>query len=296
MRNLSSLGLTPDQVKAVLPHLAGEIAPENLWNTTLDVVARQIPVVPDDLLGSGGIFALAGPTGVGKTTTVAKLAARFAMTHGRESVALVTTDNYRIGAREQMETFAQIMGAPVFRAADAGELRTTLNGLTGFPVVLVDTAGMSQRDMRLTQQLALLQEADCDLKLILALAANAQPEMLQEVVDSFAASQPVACVLTKIDEAASLGGALSVMMRNRLPLAYVANGQKVPEDIFPAGGNQGRLMRVSAALMRRTRPGINEAYMADNFAEGDAHVWRLISPSLTTRPADCVRCPCRPEP
>ena len=272
MRNLSSLGLTPDQVQVVLPHLAGEIAPENLWNVTLEAVARQIPVMSEDLLEAGGIFALVGPTGVGKTTTVAKLAARFAATRGRESVALVTTDNYRIGAREQMDTFARIMGAPVFRAADAAELRSTLNGLTGYPLVLVDTAGMSQRDMRLTQQIALLQEADCGVQLLLAMAANAQAEMLQEVVDSFSVSHPVACILTKIDEASSLGGALSVLMRTRLPLAYVANGQKVPEDIFLAGGNEGRLMRVCAALMRRSRPDINQAYMADHFAEGDTHV------------------------
>ena len=272
MRNLSSLGLAPDQVERLLPHLAGRIAPENLWSVTLGVVGREIPVLAEDLVEAGGIFAFAGPTGVGKTTTVAKLAARFAMKHGSQAVALVTTDNYRIGAREQIETFAKILGAPVFRTTDVEDLASTLQGLSAYPLVLVDTAGMSQRDMRLTEQLKWIRQADASIRLVLTLAANAQAEMLQEVVDSFAGCKPAACVLTKVDEAASLGGALSVLMRSQLPLAYVANGQKVPEDMFAAAGNEDRLTRICAALMRRSRRDINEEDMAKNFGEVDIHV------------------------
>ena len=190
-----------------------------------------------DLLTEGGVIAVLGPTGVGKTTTVAKLAARFALRHGANEVALVTTDSYRVGAHEQLGAFAQIMGIPVRVAHDIHELRSALEHYCAHKLVIIDTAGMSQRDVRFAQQAALIREGSPLVKLLLVLSANAQYLALEEAVAAFGQAGVDGCVVSKIDEAADLGGALSVLCRHGIPAAYLTNGQRVPEDISSARGH-----------------------------------------------------------
>ena len=176
MRNLSRLGLTPDVVEQVMAR-AGDISQlENSWTGPLKWLRESIPVTAADLVMHGGMFAVTGPTGVGKTTSIAKLAARYALRHSADEIALVSADNYRIGAREQLETFARIINVPVYSVPDAAQLDETLAGLDNKRLVLIDTAGMGQRDKRMAEQLLHLRRSAHDISLLLAMPANAQTE------------------------------------------------------------------------------------------------------------------------
>jgi flagellar biosynthesis protein FlhF len=267
MRNLSALGMAPDVVNRLVREISPESGRGNSWTTLLTKLVNTIPVCEQDLVCEGGRFAVVGPTGVGKTTTVAKLAARFALSRRAEDIALVTMDTYRIGARAQLETFGKILGAPVYEATDAVSLSDTLRGLERKNLVLIDTAGMGQRDMRLSRELACLADAEQPIESLLTLPANVQTDAMQEIVDAFLASAPVACILTKIDEASSLGGAFSVLIRSGLPLAYVANGQRVPADLHFARSRQAWLVKAAVELMRRGDLLVSEEYMAGTFGE-----------------------------
>lgn len=184
----------------------------------------------NDIIDQGGVFALVGPTGVGKTTTTAKLAARCVVRYGAERVALLTTDGYRIGAHEQLRIYGRILGVPVHVVRDAEDLRRTLVDLRDKHMILIDTVGMSQRDRMVAEQAAMLTRAG-EVKRLLLLNAGSRGDTLDDVVRVYSGEDLAGCVLTKVDEAASLGPALDVVVRHGLLLAYIANGQRVPEDL-----------------------------------------------------------------
>lgn len=183
------------------------------------------------LVDGGGVFALVGPTGVGKTTTVAKLAAECALRLGADKLALVTTDTYRIGAVDQLRIYGKILNVPVFAIRNEADLQRTLADLRARHLVLIDTVGMSQRDRRLADQVALLAGGGGRVRRVLLLAATSQANVLEEVARAYAGQDLAGCILTKLDEALTLGGALDVLVRHRLTLYFVANGQRVPEDL-----------------------------------------------------------------
>jgi flagellar biosynthesis protein FlhF len=183
------------------------------------------------LVEQGGMFALVGPTGVGKTTTVAKLAAECAVKRGAGSLALLTTDTYRIGAIDQLRIYGKILGVPVFAIRDEADLRATLTELRMRHLVLIDTVGMSQRDRRLADQIALLAGGGSRVRRVLLLPAVAQASVLEDVARAYGGAELAGCILTKVDEALMLGSALDVLVRHRLTLHYVTNGQRVPEDL-----------------------------------------------------------------
>lgn len=188
----------------------------------------------DEIIDAGGTYALVGPTGVGKTTTTAKLAARCVVRHGADSVALLTTDGYRIGAHEQLRIYGRILGVQVHAVRDAADLRRTLTDLSGKHMVLIDTIGMSQRDRLVAEQAAMLDGAG-DVRRLLLLNATSRGDTLDDVVRAYGreagGSELAGAILTKVDEAVSLAPALDALIRNRLELYYVANGQRVPEDL-----------------------------------------------------------------
>lgn len=188
----------------------------------------------DDIVEQGGIYALVGPTGVGKTTTVAKLAARAVLRHGASKVALVTTDTYRIGAQDQLRIYGRILGTPVFAVRDENDLEMTLSDLSGRHLVLIDTVGMSQRDKRVTEQVAMLCGEERDVKRLLLLGAPSQGVTLEEVARAYSGPGLIGCILTKIDEALTYGPVLDVAIRHELPVHYITNGQRVPEDLHLA--------------------------------------------------------------
>lgn len=204
--------------------------PEQGWSIALNALTQGLRVGEDEILSEGGVVALVGPTGVGKTTTIAKLAAHYTLRHGPRQVALITTDSYRIGAFEQLRTFAMILDLPVRLVSSREELQDAITGYSDKSLVLIDTAGMSQRDMRLSQQFALF-DVEPAIKTYLVLSANAQVAMLEEAVLAFGKVPLAGSILTKVDEATRLGGVFSVLYDHKLPLAYVSNGQRVPEDL-----------------------------------------------------------------
>jgi len=200
------------------------------------VLARNLSTISSEheILEKGGVYALVGPTGVGKTTTTAKLAARCVMRHGPSKLALITTDGYRIGGYEQLRIYGKILGVMVHSVKDEADLRIALDELKGKHTVLIDTVGVSQRDQMVTEQIAMLSAAGSQVKRLLCLNATATGETLNEVVRSYQGAGLDGCILTKLDEAATIGSALDVVIRQKLNLYYIANGQRVPEDLHVA--------------------------------------------------------------
>ena len=196
------------------------------------LIDRELRAISSDaeIIDRGGVFALVGPTGVGKTTTTAKLAARCVVRHGAKKLALITTDGYRIGAQEQLRIYGRILGVPVFAVRDAADLRQTLAELRDKHMVLIDTVGVSQRDKMVAEQAAMLLGAG-DVRRLLLLNATCRGDTLDDVVGAYKGPDLAGCIITKVDEAASLAPALDVALRRRLELFYVANGQRVPEDL-----------------------------------------------------------------
>lgn len=231
---LSKLGLSRAICGAISDKLPAKGDLESHWKKALVMLARRLKVMGDSILNDGGIVALVGSTGVGKTTTIAKLAARFVMRHGTKQVALITTDCYRIGGQEQLETFANYLGIPMIVATDGPELKAALDQLSSRKMVLIDTAGMSQRDVRLYEQFATLKSVGYDIDAYVVLSATAQQGSLNEVVQVFGKQALSGAMITKVDESSSLGAVLDVVVKNDLKLGYVSTGQKVPEDIIPA--------------------------------------------------------------
>ncbi len=250
LRELSRLGIDAEltrEIAAQMPELANA---REAWRVPLQLLAEKIPLLGSDIAETGGRVAVVGPTGVGKTTSIAKLAARFVLRHGVHALGLVSTDTYRIGAREQLLTFARILGAPMHVAENARELRAVLDTLGSKKLVLIDTAGMSQRDLRLANQFATLRVEGYPIDSYLALSAAGHRDTLAEAMRVFAAASPRALILTKLDEAAMLGPALSVAIRARLPIAYLSDGQRVPEDFHPAASKRLWLMQQTVTLAR----------------------------------------------
>ncbi|MCG9962593.1 MAG: flagellar biosynthesis protein FlhF [Shewanella sp.] len=219
-------------VASKLAALSQHYTPAELVRALPQSLANMLDNQGDDIVKQGGVVALVGPTGVGKTTSLAKLAARFAAHHGADQVALITTDHYRIGAYEQLATYGKIMGCPVKQAHDLAELEQILYQFRNRKLVLIDTAGMGQRDMRLYQQLDnLTANSRIPIRSYLVLSATGQRRVLQDAVNHFKRIPLSGVVLTKLDESVSLAGALSVLIQSGLPLSYVTDGQRVPEDM-----------------------------------------------------------------
>jgi flagellar biosynthesis protein FlhF len=267
LRDMSRLGIDTDVARQLIDELPEHLNADQARYLPLGLLSRSLKVSGRRLADSHGVIALVGPTGVGKTTTIAKLAACAVMNHGPGKVALVSTDHYRIGAAAQLEHYGRLLGVRVYPAYDAAGLAQTLNLLRDHHTVLVDTAGVSGNDPRLQQQMDVLREVGMDgtakLRACLVLAANAQASALDESVRAYLPLQPSACIVTKLDEAPSLGGVLSVLIRHRLALDCVTDGQRVPEDISAADARV--LVCRAAQTPRRLGPGADDLDMAERF-------------------------------
>lgn len=267
LKQLMTLGLSAQLSQGVARKLAKQGLSKNSWLESLNYVADMVPVNEEDIIASGGIVSLIGPTGVGKTTTIAKLAARFALKHGRRCVTLITTDNYRIGAHEQLRSYGRILGIPVHVASDSSELKSLLDEADVQPgenhLTLIDTAGVSQKDIRLTEQVNSLAIDGFDMKNYLVLSATGQMNLQDEVVRAFSPVRLDGCVVTKIDEAASLGEIISVLIQHNLPATFVCDGQKVPDDLHRARGKL--LVKEAIKLMRNLDGTISNEELAYKF-------------------------------
>ena len=247
---MTEMGLGTDVCETVMSHLGQHSDdPHKVWQQLLGIIAHCIPVNRYDLLAQGGRIALVGSTGVGKTTTIAKLAARFAHLHGKRSVAMISTDQFRIGAQDQLQHFARLLEVPLLMAGNSEELRDRLDMLGDKKLVLIDTAGMSQRDLRLSEQFQRLQTGSSEIKPYLVLSANTQLAALNQTILNFSKVKLAGAFVTKLDEAASLGGIITASIRHQLILTYCGTGQKVPEDLEPAKSH--RLISRAVSLMQR---------------------------------------------
>ena len=267
LRDMSRLGIDTDVARQLIDELPAELNADQARYLPLGMLSGSLKVSGRRLADSSGVTALVGPTGVGKTTTIAKLAACAVMNHGPAKVALVSTDHYRIGAAAQLEHYGRLLGVRVYPAYDAAGLAQTLHLLRDHHTVLVDTAGVSGTDPRLQQQMDVLREVGnhgtTKLRTCLVLAANAQASALDESVRAYLPLKLSACVATKLDEAPSLGGLLSVLIRHRLALDCTTDGQRVPEDISAADARV--LVCRAAQTQKRLGPTAEDMDMAERF-------------------------------
>lgn len=247
-RRLERIGLPAEAVAKVLHSCKPTRKLADAWSDALASLAHQMPVMGKDIVEQGGIFAFVGPTGVGKTTTIGKLAARYVLQHGADKVALVTTDTYRVAAHDQLRSFGRILRVPVKVVDENNTLEQVLHSLRHYSLVLIDTAGFRHGDPHLKAQLKALAEQP-QVKSYLVLSTNSQQQMLKASIHAYGAVGLKGCVLTKLDETASMGEALGVIMQSRLPVAYTTDGQDIPRDIQVARSHQ--LVSKAAAMLRQ---------------------------------------------
>ena len=239
-KRLFAAGFSAQLVRLLIDNMPEIEQAEESMQWVQQVLENNLPVMDSEesMMNRGGVFALMGPTGVGKTTTTAKLAARCVMRFGASKVALLTTDSYRIGAHEQLRIFGKILGVSVHAVKDASDLQLALSELRNKHIVLIDTIGMSQRDRTVSDHIAMLCGAGHPVQRLLLLNATSHGDTLNEVVQAYQSNPdqaPLAgCILTKLDEATNLGGVLDTVIRYKLPVHYVSTGQKVPENLYVA--------------------------------------------------------------
>jgi len=234
LKELAQLGITQDLANSLVRKLPTDLSFSAARRFALATVARTIQVTGDRWLERGGIVAFAGPAGAGKTTLLAKLAARWVLRHGPRRVAIISADAVRIGAHEQMHMLGRLLGITTHNVLDVAELPELLYELRGCQFIMIDTAGASPRDPELARRLRLLNQMQASIETSLVLPASTQAGAIDEVLQRFELAKPSSCVITKVDEAVSLGGVLSALVRHKLPAAYISDGQRVPEDLSPA--------------------------------------------------------------
>lgn len=267
---LMALGVNAELARRLCERVRDIEDIEQAWRKALYFLASEIRICETDVLDQGGVIALVGPTGVGKTTTIAKMAARYALRHGHRSVALITTDSFRIGARDQLQTYARILNVPVRTATTPEEMDEALNLLGDRRLILVDTAGMAAAHERVADQRDTLAAAGRGLTTLLTLSATTEPAAIQRALRLFADFRPDACVLTKLDEAASLGGLLAALVQADLPTAFVTDGQRVPEDLQVARAHP--LVTRAAELLAENPANPDSGYLALAFGGANANV------------------------
>jgi len=234
LRELTEIGVAQEIAEHIVSQLDERIDLTQGRRFAIAGLSQYLLVTGDRWLETGGRVAFVGATGVGKTTMLAKLAVRWILRHGPNDLALIASDTVRIGAQDQMQALGQLLGVPVHVPERFEALPEMLTRLERHRLVLIDTPGSSLRDAQLAARLAVLSNCASKLETALVLAASTQAGALGETVQRFRPANPSSCLLTKLDEAASLGGALSVLIRARLPLSYTSDGQRVPEDLRPA--------------------------------------------------------------
>lgn len=250
MQCLEGMGLSYSLAEQLVNYTPKEYNEREAWIYLLNLLANRVNVSGNDILQQTGAVALVGPTGTGKTTTVAKLAARYAQKYGADQVAMITIDTYRIAAYEQLATYGKIIGCTVRKAQSSEELAELLFQLRHKRMVLIDTAGFSQRDSRLIKQLAKFDGGQMQpVRKYLVAQANTQYPALQRIIHAYDAVKLDGCIFTKLDECYSLGEVLSVAIEHALPVSYLTDGQQVPEDIKVADAKS--LVSAAAKLYKK---------------------------------------------
>lgn len=235
-QKLLAMGFSTALLRAMLKRLPSMSSPRAALQWCRDELVAHLPISRDEdtLWAPGAALALVGPTGVGKTTTIAKLAARCARRFSPGGLVLITTDTYRIGAHEQLRTYGRMMGVAVHVAQDRAELARLIAAAHPDARILIDNVGVSQRDRHVGEQAAMLNGLPRVVERLLVLNAASQGDTLDEVARAYTndgGRRPVGCIVTKLDESPRIGPALDIAIRYRLPIHYASTGQRVPEDL-----------------------------------------------------------------
>lgn len=261
-RRLQRIGLPADLSRSLLEKVSTVSEPRQAWRMVLAHLAQSIKVTKVEPLEEGGVIALVGPAGAGKTTTLAKLAARYVLKHGSQSIALASMDNYRIGAQEQLKTLGRILDVPVIQIDPTQPLSKSLESVARKRLILVDTAGLPASDPMMRMQLQALAERGIRSKNYLVLPATSQSQVLKATWHHYRPCGLAGCILTKLDEAGSLGDVLGLTISQHLPIAYLADGPRIPDDLHLPRSHQ----LVSRAVSLQTEENPSEETMADMFA------------------------------
>lgn len=270
LRKLNLMGLSANLCKKIVKEISLDLNQEHAWRKALSILSDMIPIYRDDLSAGGGIVALVGPSGVGKTTTIAKIAARYALKNDSKQVVLVTTDNYRIGGQEQLRVYSRILGISLQVIKEVVELEDLLKNLSRDHLVLIDTAGTRQREVQTFEQYPFLVNRALQIKTFLVLSATMQRTDLEESANSLANLQIQGCIVTKADESTSLGSMLTVCIQHRLPIVYLCEGPRVPEDLTTAVAH--KIVSKSVTLSRKYSDQVADDDLAMEFGETNDHV------------------------
>jgi flagellar biosynthesis protein FlhF len=261
-RRLQRMGLSAELSKALLERVSTVTEPRQAWRMLLAHLAHAIKTPKQEPMEEGGVIALVGPAGMGKTTTLAKLAARYVLKYGAQHIALVSLDSYRIGAQEQLKTLGRILNVPVTLVDPGQSLTQALAPLARKRVVLIDTAGLPANDPALRMQLETLASRGVNAKNYLVMAATSQGQVLKAAYHSYKRCGLSGCILTKADEATSLGEVLGLAISQRLPVAYLTDGPRIPDDLQIPRSHQ----LVSRAVGLQATQDPSEDTMAEMFA------------------------------
>ncbi|MCF9013756.1 flagellar biosynthesis protein FlhF [Pseudomonas carnis] len=262
-RRLQRIGLSGPLSRDLLALTAEVEEPRQAWRMLLAHLARMIATPEIEPREEGGVIAMVGPAGMGKTTTLAKLAARYVLKYGAQNIALVSMDSYRIGAQEQLKTLGRILNVPVTHVDPGQSLANALDPLLRKRVVLIDTAGLQASDPALRMQLESLAGRGIKSKNYLVLATTSQKQVLTAAYHSYKRCGLAGCILTKLDETASLGEVLSLAISHELPVAYLTDGPRIPDDLHLPRRHQ----LVSRAVSVQMQDEPSEEAMADMFAD-----------------------------
>jgi len=228
---LDAMCIVPHVRDALLASVRHEATPESAWGKAASEIEDGIALEYGEIIDHGGVIALVGPTGSGKTMTIGKLAARYVMKFGADSIALVTTDRYRIAAHEQLKVFGRILNVPVHSVDEQHSLDAILDRLSNKKLVLVDTAGLMPNDKSWSQQLREIKMSAHRVQPYLVMPAVGQYQVMCANYHHYRKINPAGLIVTKLDEAVSLGEVISFLMESPLRVAYYTDGQRVPEDI-----------------------------------------------------------------
>ena len=262
-RRMQRIGLSGPLSRDLLAMIPDIEEPRQAWRMLLAHLARMINTPDIEPLEEGGVIAMVGPAGMGKTTTLAKLAARYVLKYGAQHIALVSMDSYRIGAQEQLKTLGRILNVPVTHVDPGQSLVQALDPLLRKRVVLIDTAGLQASDPALRMQLESLAVRGIKSKNYLVLATTSQKQVLTAAYHSYKRCGLAGCILTKLDETASLGEVLSLAISHELPVAYLTDGPRIPDDLHLPRRHQ----LVSRAVSVQMQEEPSEEAMADMFAD-----------------------------
>ncbi len=231
MQRMTYLGMSFESAAKLIETIPTHVTQAQAWQQLLNTISKCITIKDGHRIEEGGIYAFVGPTGVGKTTTLAKIAARFVLRYGAENLGLISMDTYRIAAQEQLVVYGKIFGVDVYKAEDQTALTRVIKQLSGKKLILIDTAGMNPSDERMHVQMDALNIHHHSIATVITLPATSHYQVIIDAIRKYQTQNIDQCVITKLDECKAIGGILSALIETGMPVSYLTHGQRVPEDI-----------------------------------------------------------------